>query len=231
MRIEPEVSQVAVVLLGHFNPAIFQPWWMARHGLISDAAAESAQIGVVHPDITAFVIEGQFSFEVQRERLAITRTVSPYILVADVISKMFGDLLPHTPVARMGINFMVHFDAGSLAKRDEIGQMLAPPAPWGEWGKLVSSGEGKMHGGMQSLSMIQRNLDDRPAGHILAKIEPSSRIKGRMSGIYMEINDHYEVPEEQAQDARAIVTILQERFDRSLANSRKIVDQIMSLVK
>ena len=34
MRIEPEISGVAVVLLGDFNPAIFTPAWFAMHELL-----------------------------------------------------------------------------------------------------------------------------------------------------------------------------------------------------
>jgi hypothetical protein len=185
----------------------------------------------VHPDITAFTVEGMFTFQVERERLSISRTVSPYILIADLVSKMFGDLLPHTPISKLGINFTVHFDVGTAAKREEIGLLLAPRGPWGEWGSLVSSGEGRKHGGMVALTLVQRNVTDRPAGWIQAKVEPSLRIKSGLSGIFMEVNDHYEVPPGESQDARAIVQILQDHFDSSLANSRKIVDQIMSLAQ
>lgn len=45
MRIEPEIGGASIVLLGSFNPKIFQPYWMAKHGLISDSAAEALRIG------------------------------------------------------------------------------------------------------------------------------------------------------------------------------------------
>ena len=131
-------------------------------------------------------------------------------------------------LSKLGINFTAHFDAGSQSIRDKIGELLAPREPWGDWGKLVSSGEGVKHGGMQSLTMIQRNVSDRPAGSVSAKVEPSVVIKGGKTGIFIEVNDHYELLE-PAQDARAIVTILQEKFDSSIRNSAKIADQIMSL--
>jgi hypothetical protein len=44
LRIEPEISGVAIVLRGSFNPSIFQPFWMAGQKLISKEAAELAKV-------------------------------------------------------------------------------------------------------------------------------------------------------------------------------------------
>ena len=54
MRIEPEISAASIVMVGYFNPQIFQPFWLAMHGVISEEEAESANIGFVHPEITRF---------------------------------------------------------------------------------------------------------------------------------------------------------------------------------
>jgi hypothetical protein len=231
MRIEPELSQLSIVLVGSFNPTIFQPAWLARHGLVTEGAADSAEISVIHPDITAFSIEGLFTIQVERERLSIGRMIAPWVYASDLTVKIFGDLLPHTPLSKLGINLLVHFDAGSPSKREEIGKLLAPRGPWGEWGALVSSGEGTKHGGLQSLALVQKNVTDRPGGWVQAKIEPSLRIRGGQSGIFMELNDHYEVYDPENTDARAIVALLQDKFDSSIKNSEKIIDQIMSLVR
>ena len=230
MLIEPDLTQLALVLVGNFNPSIFQPSWFARHKIISDRAADAASVSVIHPDITIFSIETDFVLQVERERFSVSRAFAPWVRISDLVGAVFGDLLPHTPVSKLGINLVVHFDAGSQDKRNEIGARLAPPAPWGEWGKLVSSGEGTTRGGMQSLTMIQKNMSDRSAGWVQAKIEPSVRIRGGLTGIYMEVNDHYDLLGTDAQEARAMVTILRDKFDSSVKNSEKIVDQIMSMV-
>jgi hypothetical protein len=231
MRIEPELSQVSLVRVGNFNPTIFQPSWLVRHQLISGgAAADAADIAVIHPDVTAFAIENLFTLQVERERFSIHRSVAPYVLICDLVSRIFGDLLFHTPISKLGINFITRFDAGSQSIRDKIGELLAPRESWGDWGKLVSSGEGAKHGGLQSLTMIQKNVSDRPAGWVLARVEPSVLLKGGQTGISMEVNDHYELLESE-HDASAIVAILQEKFDSSIRNSCEIVDQIMSLAR
>jgi hypothetical protein len=232
MRIEPELSAASVVLIGSFNPKIFQPFWMAKHGLISEKAAEAAEISVIHSEISAFSIDGLFSIQVDRNRFAIERKIAPLILVSDTVVRLFSELLPHTPVQKMGINRFVHFNVGSFDERDRIGMTLAPQQPWGEWGKKLSSGEGAKHGGMLSLAVVQKDVPDRPGGWVQAKIEPSTRVGGGLTGIYMEVNDHYEITDESEKSTPlAMMKILSEKWDKSIQNSENIIDGIMSLKK
>jgi hypothetical protein len=229
MRIEPEIGGASVVLLGSFNPKIFQPFWMSKHGLIADSAAEVADVAVIHADITAFMIEDLFTLQVIPTRFSIERNVAPLVLICDLVIRLFTDLLPHVPIQQMGINRTVHFNVGP-GERDRIGLVLAPREPWGEWGKEVSSGEGAKHGGLQSLTLVQKNVSDRPAGWIQTKIEPSLRIGGGRTGIYMEVNDHYELTDaSQTSTPEAMMALLSKVFDDSIRRSEGIIDQIMSL--
>ena len=57
VRIEPEISSVAVILLGDFNPAIFTPAWFALHQLLPKGAADSADLKVAHPQTTSFTAD------------------------------------------------------------------------------------------------------------------------------------------------------------------------------
>ena len=114
MRIEPEISGVAIVLRGSFNPSIFQPLWFARHELITDDAAASANIHVVHPEVTSFEIDPEFTFNVDRDRLVVSRAIAPLVTASDLLCRIFGDLLPHTPISSIGINRQVHFNVGSF---------------------------------------------------------------------------------------------------------------------
>jgi hypothetical protein len=229
MRIEPEIGAASIVLLGSFNPKIFQPFWMAKHGLISDSEAQVADVAVIHAEISAFMIEDLFTLQVNPTRFSIERNVAPLILICDVVTRLFTDLLPHVPIQQMGINRVVHFNVG-LDERDRIGLMLAPREPWGEWGKEVSSGVGTKHGGLQSLTLVQKNVSDRPSGWIQAKIEPSARLGGGRTGIYMEVNDHYQLTDDsQTSTPEAMMVLLSKVFGDSIRRSEGIIDQIMSL--
>jgi len=230
MRIEPELGGVSIVFRGAFNPTIFQPYWLFSNALVSEQAARNAEFGIVHPGITQFAMESLFSLTVTDERFTIERNTAPWILVSDISYRIFTELLPHTPVNTMGINRMVHFNVPSQAVRDRIGLQLAPREPWAEWGRAVSSGEGLKHGGVQSLTLVERNVSDRPQGWRQARIEPSIRIGNGRTGVYMEVNDHYELPGRPT-GAGEIMAILNEKFDSSVASAEKIIDQIMSLAQ
>ena len=174
VRIEPEISGVAVVLLGDFNPAIFTPAWFAMHGLLPKAAADSADLQVAHRQVTAFSTDW-LRLQVTSDRFAADTAQAPHIRVRDLVMRVFKEHLTHTPTRVMGINRTVHFRVGSLAERDRIGRALAPVEPWGRWGvELGLDGE---HGGMTSLIMSQIRPEGRPpGGRINVKVEPSSRI-------------------------------------------------------
>ena len=57
MRIAPEISGAAIVLLGDFNPAILTPAWFAMHELLPKAVADSANMEVAHRQATVFSTE------------------------------------------------------------------------------------------------------------------------------------------------------------------------------
>jgi hypothetical protein len=228
MRIEPEISGVSIVLLGSFNPPIFHPEWFAKYGLITDKEKEAAEIAIIHREIAMFRMDW-LSINVQPARFAVETQEGPFIRLADFVVKTFRDYLYHTPISKMGINRQVHFSVESEEIRNRIGKILAPHEGWGDWGKKIDESPPKKRGGMNSLTMLQQNLDDRKRGFIKAKVEPYNKISD-MAGIYMEINDHYEVEfPEKNQDCEEIIMVLGSQFDYSLKRSEWIIDQIMSL--
>jgi hypothetical protein len=227
LRIEPEISGVALVLVGNFNPSIFQPFWMARQGLITDEAAEAATVSVIHSEISQFAVESEFILNVQSNRFQLSRATAPWVTVSDLCCRIFGDILPHTPVSQLGINRSAHFSVGSVHERDRIGKLIAPQGPWGEWGVGFGSDDPKNLGGLQTMTMINKKAPDRESGWIQARIEPSQAIGRGETGIFMEINDHYQFKD--TTDAVAMMGLLHDRFDTSIANSDNIIDQIMSL--
>src|SRR5882724_4226406 len=98
MRIEPEISAVSIVMRGSFNPGIFQPFWLAKQGLISEEAAGAATIEVIHPEVSSFEISPDFRLSVQHDVFQIGRTIAPLVPICDLTSRIFGDILPHTPI-------------------------------------------------------------------------------------------------------------------------------------
>ena len=227
MRIEPEISDVGIVVLGDFNPAIFTPAWFALHDLLPKSVAENADLQVAHQQVTAFDADW-LHLQATVDGFSVNTSQAPYVRVRDLVARVFKDRLIHTPLRAFGVNRAVHFRLGSAEERDRIGRMLAPIAPWRACGcdlRLDSE-----HGGMKSLTMSQLRPEGRMAGgEINVTVEPSVRISDPRLGVYVHVNDHFAIDTAAAGTAERVVTLLEENFDASLKRSEQIVDHIMSL--
>ena len=229
MRIEPEISGVSVVLLGKFNPAIFTPAWFALHDLLPKNATDNATLQIAHEQVTEFSTDW-LRLQVTGERFIVETLQAPYIRLRDLVVRIFGEHLYHTPLNALGINRNVHFQVSDLAARDRIGRTLAPVRPWGDWGHdLGLDGE---QGGMTSLTMTQCNPEGRPpGGSINVKVEPSNRIGQGRFGVYVRVNDHYAIDDTGPDSGQRLIGLFEANFEKSLSRSDGIIDHIMSLAQ
>ena len=229
LRIEPEISGVSIVLAGNFNPAIFTPAWFALHTLLPTGVAESAQLEVAHADATHFTADW-LNLSVTAERFSVDTVQSPDIRLRDLVLRTFQERLHHTPIRAFGINRSVHFLVRSREERDQIGRTLAPIEPWGSWAKLLDTDGSK--GGMTSLTMTQVDPEDRPTGgRINVKVEPSLRVGDGQTGVYININDHYQRPTESDGNTDILMPLLDQDYENSIRRSDTIIDHLMSLTK
>ena len=229
MHIEPELSGVDVVVLGDFNPTIFSPRWFSSNGLIRESVADSAQVQVIHAEISDFTADW-LRLQVARDRFLMGTTQAPYVRLRDLVLRIFSECLPHTPLRAFGINFGVHFLVDRRATRDRIGTALAPLGPWGRWReRLDLDGAG---GGMTRLQMSQLAPDGRdPGGQINVKVEPSARVGLSGTGVFVSVNDHFASGGAAPGDADSLMEVLGKEFKPSLERSEGIVDHIMSLAE
>ena len=228
MLIEPEINAVSLVLLGNLNPIIFTPAWFARHGLITDTQADTAEVEIIHPQVAQFNAAG-LSILVETGKFQVLTTEAPFVRLSDLVQRVFGELLPHTPLGRMGINRDAHFNVGQEI-RDHIGECLAPPSAWGDWGKKISASKGSKHGGVRSIIMEDQDPGDRDAGYVRVTVQPSNAIPNN-SGIFIGVNDHYALSEAQAApDALGTLRFLQNNaFDRAMQRADELTDIVLRL--
>lgn len=206
----------------------FHPSWFVANDLLKKEDIENAEIEVVSRDFTIFKISNWLKINVEPNRFIAATSEPPFIRLLDLVVRTFREVLMHTPVYQLGINRTVHFSVGDEETRNKIGIMLAPQDVWGEWAKDIS-GEKEMHGGMISLEMEQPKPSDRENGRIRAQVKPSHLIKNS-SGIFINVNDHYEITEANAQGGSIpIIDILEKQFEVSIKRSEWIIDQIMAL--
>src|SRR5260370_4719802 len=127
----PEISGATVVLVGSFNPKIFQPEWFARQQLLPQAEADASDIKLIVQQVCHFETE-RFIMQVTEERfLAATKPNANPAPLRDLVQGAFY-ILEHTPVTAMGLNYQMHFAMESEKVWHQIGDKLAPKEGWKE---------------------------------------------------------------------------------------------------
>jgi len=120
-----EISK-SIVVVGSFNPAIFQPAWIAQNSLLPEEEMDGfyneqivkkipefgLEIGTGQPfqvnNDQAVAIFKSFSLQVVRNRFSTTITSDDNTTIK-FIRKVFK-MLPETPIHSYGINFNVHIE-------------------------------------------------------------------------------------------------------------------------
>ena len=205
----------SIVFIGSFNPAIFHPSWYVAEGLWSKTEMENAEVGVITADICSFRTE-QYALHALNNRFMISTTQVPlYDSLRDLAVGTFK-ILRHTPLAKLGLNREVHFQLDSEEVWHAIEQKLAPKEHWQPILK---------NPGMRALT-IEGMRPDNLDGAVHVRVEPSNRIE---NGLFVEVNDHFEVDDTLARSAKAIRSIAQEQWTESLRRSDDIIQHIGSL--
>lgn len=203
---------MSVVLLGSFNPAIFQPDWLARHELVAPAEAEAAEVQIISREVTQFSTE-LFDIQVTHEQfVAATARVPSFKMLQDLVLGIF-DRLRHTPVTRMGINRDVHFRMASEDAWHDLGHRLVPPDIWQSFLK---------NPGMRA-TVIQGMRPDERAGNVFIRVEPSARVH---PGVYIQQNDHFELGD-GADDASAALDVLRQEWTASLDRAEETFRRVL----
>jgi hypothetical protein len=216
-----ETAGSSIVLVGSFNPAIFQPSWFARQNLITTAEAEASDVKIIHPEICHFETEA-FVVHVTKQRfMASTKPNTHWVLLRDLVLGTFY-ILEHTPVTALGMNRQMHFRVADEAAWHRLGDRLAPKEAWNE-----------VLGGRPGLLTVEiladrRNVDEHEAApaeavKIRVKVQPSVRVTPY--GAFFETNEHYPAPE--ADGLRSLLATLQERWEGSQEYANYIADHIL----
>ncbi len=174
-----EIDQLSCVLIGSFNPAIVQPSWLARQGLVQPAEADAAEIRIIQAEISAFEL-GPFAFQVMRERFQITvANAGEGPALRDIVVGVLA-LLGQTPVTHVGFNRRMHMRMSSQEQWHQVGHRLAPKAPY----------EGLLdEPGMRAV-VIWGKRPHSDATRFEVRVEPSEQVK---PGVFISTNCHYDL--------------------------------------
>jgi len=208
----PEIHGMSIVLLGDFNPKIFQPAWFAAEGLIRSVEAENAEIEIIHPEIVSFKLDWLI-FRATRDRCSFATVQEPsFETMRDLCISTF-EILTHTPINKMGLNNDTHFKMRTTDEWHSLGHKLAPKDLWKDT---------FLNPGLRSLT-IEGRRDDNFKGYIRVKVEPSVRID---PGVYIQVNDHYETNTDTI-GCGAIINILRTCWKNSKERAINIINKIL----
>ncbi len=173
----PELEGTSLVLIGSFNPRIFQPSWFVRNGLLPESA-EEANVEIITNEVCAFDADW-FRLDVLSDRLSVASTATPS--PESLRDLLLGALtiLRHTPVARLGLNTHSHHRLSSADAWHAFGHMIAPKTLL--WDPILHEP------GTRSLVIEGRRPDDN-IGAVRVKVEPSQQFE---NSIFLETNDEY----------------------------------------
>ncbi len=228
MAYTTEFFSSSIVVVGNFNPAIFTPDWLERNNLIgkddAEVARQGAQMFVTH-QATVFETEC-FTLQVLENQLSITSkgVLSPTL--KDIAAGIF-QLVSHTPVTAVGLNFMAHYKLGSQNDCFMIGDVLAPKAIWTE----LFPAEDRFAG----LANLTIRIQHGKRGEAL-KSDDETRISIQSSdkvklGVHILYNDHHAVlpdSDDGRTPAERVASIIESNWETSWQDAIRVFDGLIS---
>lgn len=212
-RPQPTIDseEIAIVLIGDFNPMIFQPAWFALEGLIRRSEAEEADIEIMHHDITSFRLDW-VSVDVLAERFSARIRSSAFrVSLRDLIVGTFSTLR-HTPTKQLGINLTKRLRFATNAEWHNFGHYLAPKSPWTDL--LEQPGMRGIH--------VQGSRPDGAPGYVLVSAEPD-----RPGFVSLRVNDHFELPKDADMDGAAATRYFVEKIESDFEQSLQRAEQLI----
>ena len=175
----------SLVIIGSFNPVILNPDWLKDQELLSWEDAEQTKLEIVSSDLCQLTLPfGELIMTTDRFQVSTTD-----LLHANRLRDLaHGTLLilRHTPLTGFGLNCGAHYRAKNAEEWHAIGHYLTPKSTWDKF--LEKPGMHKLE--------IQGLRKDDYSGSINIRLEPSSHFKSPECGVFLTVNDHVHLTEE-----------------------------------
>lgn len=202
-----QIEARSVVLIGNFNPLIFQPAWFSQKELIQEEEARSAVIEIIHPEITKFNIGDWLNFEVTVNRCSFTTAKEPYFEpIKDLVFGIFS-ILRETPISALGINNTFNLLLHNYENNYKFGSTLTPLDIWDQKIKKPR---------LLRLEIIEEERIDNFRRSI--SITPSNQ----KMGISININNDYKIKK-----IESVLDILSSKWDEHSTEARNIVNDLL----
>lgn len=211
------MQSVNIVLVGDFNPVIFQPAWFELQGLIAPSESKEADIEILVKDVVAFNLNW-LALQVTKDRfIAATNNEAFFEPLRDLLVGTFT-ILEHTPIRAIGINYESHYNVSDKSRLSQFYNRLSPKDVWREISKDTI------------LSKIQVTIPSKKdkQGNINVTIEPSIRTDGP----FFRVNNHYTLSNQTSPiiGAQESVRLIAQKWDETIKESVNIIEDIWEKV-
>lgn len=212
----PETSELSIVMLGDFNPAIFHPSWLRLKNLIADKELETARTEITTPHVSKFSLDW-LEIEVTNKRCQFKTTDgTAFELLRDLVVNTFK-ILRETPINAFGINKISDFQVSS-EQYEKAGNILAP---FENWNEILHNPK------LLRIEMIQENREDGENGSRRIRVLPSVLVKP--NGIRIDVNSHFEVSRYSNIDEKLKVLI--ENWETELRIADENVTEVLKKIE
>lgn len=231
VKYTPEILTSVIIAIGDFNPAILSPDWLEGNNLIGKGDAETVREGIqsnsliVTHQVTTFETKW-FALQVLENRFTLTSKDALSPAFKDLATGIF-QLLLHTPVTAVGLNFLAHFKLDSEDEYHRVGDVLAPKDIW----KALYPDE---DAGLADLTIrLQRGVR---VGQLKTKnekrfsVQPSNKFN---FGVLLTYNDHHDVSgprEDNMRPAERVAAIIDKEWEVSWHESLSAFNGLLSMV-
>ena len=210
---EQEQRATTIVLIGRFNPRIFQPMWFAARKLLAEGDVDPESI-VVTDGVSAFRTHDiSILCSLDRCQVGTTPATPTPDILRDLVTETFS-LLAETPIGRVGINHQAHVPS-SESTWDTVAAQLGDPHR-----RFVLLENQRL-----ATVELRGDRDDKHAGSRSVHLQPSVVLE---DGVWLQLNDHIDVADrpENAIGAKDAVDALTDIWDSSKAVAEHVLRQI-----
>ncbi len=229
MTYQAEILNSAIVVIGDFNPSIFSPDWLERNELIGEGDAVVAREGgsgrklLVSHQVTNYETDW-FTLQVLENQFSLTSR--------GVLSPAFKDLavgifqlVPHTPVKAVGLNFIAQFKFDTQDKQHQVGDVFAPKAIW-------DSLYPDEFAGLEELTIrIQKGSREQlPVSNDEKRIT-LQRSKNFKYGVGLSFNGHHDLTVSDESDlspTERLAIVVDEEWENTWEDAVRVFDKLLS---
>ena len=209
-----QIYKCSIVVVGSFNPAIIQPFWLAQKKLIREQEAQNAEIDMIHTGIARFKLEW-CEFEILNDRFEIKSTQQHmFSAMRDLIISIFN-ILKETPVQAYGINHVLYYAFPDQKRYYDIGVRLGT---LNNWDGILTDPR------MFSVEIGEMKRNDGKDGSYRIRVQPSDIKLPLGFGIMVAINDHIQFKENK--NGKEFASSITETFDSSGQRSKSLPEKL-----